>query len=69
MKAAALALAALLVLAGDRVTVRLSGHPVAVPVPVLILAVELAACAALGWLIIRTARAWPYLYARRFAGS
>lgn len=69
MKAAAVALAALLVLAGDRVTVRLSGHAVAVPVPALILAAELAAAAVLVWLIIRTARAWPYRYARRFAGS
>lgn len=69
MKAAALALAALVVLSGDHVTVRLSGYPVAVPVPVLILAAELAVAAVLCWLIIRTARAWPYRYATRFAGS
>ena len=47
MKAAALALAALLMLAGDHVTVRLSGYPVAIPVPALILAAELAAAAVL----------------------
>ena len=65
MKAAALALATLVMLAGDHVTVRLAGYPVAVPGPVLILAAELTACAVLCWLIIRKARSWPYRYARR----
>lgn len=69
MKAAAIVFAALLVLAGDHVTVRLSGYAVAVPVPALVLAAELAAAAVLVWLIIRAARSWPYRYGRRFAGS
>ena len=67
MKAAVLALAALVMLAGDHVTVRLSGYPVTVPVPVLILAAELAGVAVLCWLIVRKARSWPYRYARRTA--
>lgn len=58
MKAAALILAALLVLSGDHVTVRLGGQPLSVPVPVLVLVLELAACAVLGWLITRAARSW-----------
>ena len=67
VKAAALALAALVMLAGDHVTVRLSGYPVTIPVPVLILAAELAAIVVLCWLIVRKARSWPYRYARRTA--
>jgi hypothetical protein len=67
VKAAALALAALVVLAGDHVTVRLSGYPVAIPVPALILAAELAVAAVLVWVLIRKFRAWPYRYARRTA--
>jgi hypothetical protein len=67
VKAAALAIAALVMLAGDHVTVRLPGYPVAVPVPVLMLAAELAAAVVLVWLLIRKFRAWPYRYARRTA--
>jgi hypothetical protein len=67
VKAAALALAALVMLAGDHVTVRLSGYPVTVPVPVLILAAELAAAVVLVWLLVRKFRAWPYRDARRTA--
>lgn len=67
MKAAVLAVAALVVLAGDHVTVWLSGYPVAVPVPVLILAGELAAVAVLCRVIVRKARSWPYQCARRLA--
>ena len=54
-------------LAGDHVTVRLSCYPVTVPVPVLILAAELAGVAVLCWLIVRKARSWPYRYVRRTA--
>ena len=67
MKAAVVALAALVMLAGDHVTVRLSGYPVAIPVPVLMLAAELAVAAVLVCLLIRKFRAWPYRYARRTA--
>jgi len=67
VKAAAVTLAALLLLSGIHVTVPLAGYPVAVPLPVLALAAELAACAVLGWLIARAAgwRTWPT--SRRFA--
>jgi hypothetical protein len=65
VKAAAIVLAALVMLAGDHVTLRLSGYPVTVPVPALILAAELAIAAVLVWLLIRKFRAWPYRYARR----
>lgn len=67
MKAAVLALAALVMLAGDHVTVRLSGYPVTIPVPVLMLAAELAVAAVLCLVIVRKARSWPYRYARRTA--
>lgn len=65
MKAAALVLAALVMLSGDHVTIRLSGYAVAVPVPVLMLTAELAVAAVLCWVIIRAARSWPHRYARR----
>lgn len=66
MKAAAVALAALLVLAPIHVTVPFGAWPVTMPLPVLALLAELAAVAALGWLIARSARwrtrptAWRY---------
>jgi hypothetical protein len=59
VKAAALVLAVLLVLSGAHVPLRLAGYPVSVPVPVVALAAELAACAVLGWLISRAARGCP----------
>jgi hypothetical protein len=62
MKAAVLVLAALVMLAGDHVTVRLSGCPVTVPVPVLILAAELTAAAVLCWLIGRRIRSHPPIW-------
>lgn len=67
MKAAAAVLAALLLLSGIHVTVPLAGYPVAVPLPVLALLAELAACAALSWLIARAAGCRPWPYPRRTA--
>ena len=67
MKAATVVLAALLLLSGAHVRLWLTpGVPVAVPLPVLALAAELAACAVLGWLIARAAGCRPP-YLRRTA--
>ena len=62
MKAFAVALAALLMLAGIHVTVPVGAWPVTMPLPALALLAELGVCAALGWLIARAAgwRTWPY---------
>ena len=62
MKALAVALAALLMLAGIHVTVPVGAWPITMPLPVLALLAELGVCAALGWLIARAAgyRPWPY---------
>ena len=59
MKAAAIIAALLIMLSGDHVTMRLSGYPVAVPLPVLFLGAELAAAAVLCWLIRRAACSFP----------
>ena len=50
---------AALALSGMHVNMRLAGCPVAVPVPALIIAAELAAIGALCWLIIRAVRGYP----------
>lgn len=62
MRAAAVALAALLLLSGWHVTVPVGAWPLTVPLPVLALAAEIGVCAALGLLIARAAgyRPWPY---------
>jgi hypothetical protein len=62
VKALAVALAALLLLSGVHVTVPVGAWPVTMPLPVLVLLVELGAVAVLGWLIARAAgyRPWPY---------
>ena len=62
MKALAVALAALLMLAGIHVTVPVGAWPVTMPLPALALVAEVAVCAALGWLIARAAgfRSHPY---------
>jgi hypothetical protein len=65
VKAAALVVAALVMLARDHVTVRLSGYPVTVPLPALIVAAELATAVVLVWLIVRKARACPDPYYTR----
>ena len=63
MKATAIIVALLLMLSGDHVTMRFAGNPVTVPVPVLVLAAELAVCAVLCWLIRRAVRAsYPHPY-------
>ena len=68
MKAVAVVLAALLLLSGAHVRLQLAaGVPVAVPLPVLALAAELAACAILGALIARAAGCRPWPYPRRTA--
>ena len=59
MKAAAIVLASLLMLSGVHVTVPLAGCPVAVPVPLLVLAAELAVIGLLGWVISRSLRGLP----------
>ena len=61
MKAAAVALAVVLLLSGLHVTVPVGAWPVTMPLPVLALLAELGVCAALGWLIARAAgwRTWP----------
>ena len=61
MKAAAAALALILLLSGIHVRLPIGAWPVTVPLPVLVLLAELAACAALGFLIARAAgyRPWP----------
>jgi hypothetical protein len=61
VKAAAVALAALLMLAGIHITVPIGAWPVTMPLPVLALLAELGAVAALGLLITRAAgwRTWP----------
>jgi hypothetical protein len=53
---------AVLALSGMHVSMRLAGQPVAVPVPVpvLIIAAELAAIGALCWLISRAVRGCPF---------
>ena len=62
MKAVLVILAALVAFSGAHVTIRLAGTcPVAVPVPVLFLAAELAVCAVLAWVITRTWRGLPLL--------
>ena len=67
MKAAAVVLALILLLSGIHVTVPLGAWPVAVPLPVLALAAELAVCAVLGLLIARAAGCRPWPYPRRTA--
>jgi hypothetical protein len=62
VKAAAVVLAVLVLLSGWHVTVPLAaGYAVAVPLPVLVLAAGLGACAVPGWLIAQTAgwHPWP----------
>jgi hypothetical protein len=62
VKAILAILAALVAFSGARVTIRLAGTcAVAVPVPVLFLAAELAAAAVLAWVITRTWRGLPLL--------
>jgi hypothetical protein len=55
VKAAAAVLALILLLSGIHVTVPVGTWPVTMPLPVLALLAELGVCAALGWLIARTA--------------
>ena len=50
---------AVLALSGMHVSMRLAGQPVAVPLPVLIIAAELAAIGVLCWLISRAVRGCP----------
>ncbi len=59
MKAIAIIAAALLMLSGAHLTLRLAGQPVAVPLPVLALAAEMAAAVVLCGLIRRAARDFP----------
>jgi hypothetical protein len=61
MKALAVVVAVLLLLSGAHVRMWFAGYLVAVPLPVFVLAAELAVCALLGWLIARAAgyRPWP----------
>jgi hypothetical protein len=67
VKALAVVLAALLLLAGIHVTVPIGAWPVTVPLPALALLAELGACAALGWLIARAAGFRSHPYPRRTA--
>jgi hypothetical protein len=67
VKAAAIVLATLAMLSSWHVTFLLAGQPVAVPLPVLALAAELAVCALLGWLIVRAAAFRSHPYPRRTA--
>lgn len=56
---ALLVIGAVLAASGMHVTLRLAGYPVAVPVPVLILAAELVILGVLCLLIRRAVRAFP----------
>jgi hypothetical protein len=67
VKALAVALAALLLMAGVHVTVPVGAWPVTMPLPVLALLAELGVCAVLGWLIARSARCRTWPTSRRFA--
>jgi hypothetical protein len=59
MKVAALVLAVLAMVSGDNVTVRASSVRLCEPLPMLVLAAELAVCMVLCWLIVPT---WPAFF-------
>lgn len=61
MRALLVIAATVAVLCRMRVIVQLAGCSVTVPGFALALAAEAGACVLLGWLVFRTARAWPRL--------